>query len=181
MKVFTLGYQTLSSDLYVRTLVNAGVGIVLDVRERAWSQRPEFVKGTLNDALYVAGIRYIHVKAAGNPAQNRKTARSAAECLTRYRIHLKTNVASLHALLTEIRAASGDGRPACLTCYERIYTDCHRSVLIEELQVLAPEIVVVHLEPSVAPKKANNRIQRAITADSPFGSAFLAQAFLPFI
>ena len=37
MRVYTLGYQQISLDEYMETLVEARVGIVLDVRETAWS------------------------------------------------------------------------------------------------------------------------------------------------
>lgn len=44
MKVFTLGYQGLDLSGYIRELVKVGSGVILDVRERAWSNRPDFVK-----------------------------------------------------------------------------------------------------------------------------------------
>jgi uncharacterized protein (DUF488 family) len=178
MKIYTLGYQGLSPELYVRSLVNAGVGTVIDVREHAWSQRPEFVKASLQKTLACSGIQYQHVKAAGNPSQNRKTARSAAECLGRYRTYLRSNPECLRALLIAIESAEQTGRPACLTCFERSYEECHRSVLIEELKLLESSLSPIHLEPFVAPKKKNGRATSS--AHSLLMTAFVGPDFLPF-
>lgn len=181
MKIFTLGYQGLNTEIYVKTLVNAGVGLVLDVREHPWSQRPQFVKSALKDSLNSAGIQYAHIKAAGNPSANRKSARSAAQCLSRYRGHLEKNSQCLRALLIAIETAYDAGRPACLTCYERVYTECHRSVLVEELGKLATALRPIHLEPFIEAKRPRNKEFKAMErSQSPFGSAFVAAAFLPF-
>ncbi len=180
MKIFTLGYQAISKELYVQTLVNAGVGVVLDVRENAWSMRREFIKSSLQHSLATAGIQYCHVKAAGNPAANRKTARSAAECLRRYRSHLKDNSHCLESLLLAIKTASDSQRPACITCYERAHNECHRSVLVDELTRRASDLTAIHLEPFITPKVVKHR-QRIVSSKSPFGSAFVAPAFLPFM
>jgi hypothetical protein len=182
VRIYTLGYQGLSTEMYVQALINAGVGLVLDVRERAWSQRPEFVKSRLQTLLMSSGIEYAHIKAAGNPSANRKTARSAAQCMSRYRNHLAKNSNCLRTLLLSIESASNDGRPACLTCYERHYTDCHRSVLMEELIKLEPASRPIHLEPHITPKPRNGKQLKAVDrSQTPFGSAFMAPAFLPFM
>lgn len=180
MKIYTLGYQGLSAELYVQALVNAGVGVVLDVREHAWSQRPAFVKSTLQKALLAAGIRYEHIKAAGNPSQNRKTARSAAQCLGRYRTYLRENTDCLHSLLLAIESAADSGRPACLTCYERSYEECHRSVLIEELKTLESSLAANHLEPFIDRKKKKIRSTSSAKTHSLLSSAYVGPAFLPF-
>jgi len=180
LRVFTLGYQGLSSDLYVRSLINAGVGTVLDVREHAWSQRPEFVKSSLRNALSGVGIEYAHIPTAGNPSKNRKTAKSAAQCLGRYRKHLTRNDACLRSLIFVIEAAAKTGKPACLTCYERSYSQCHRSILIEELLKLEPSLSPIHLEPYIEPKRRKTSVGSSRERPSSFHTAFMAPAYLPF-
>jgi len=176
MKVFTLGYQNLSAELYVRSLINAGVNLVLDVREHAWSQRPAFIKSNLERSLRAAGIKYLHLRGAGNPSRNRKTARSAAECMRRYRKHLRDNRDCLNQVIEAVQSAERLGGVACLTCYERKPEDCHRSVLMEELIKLMPDLKPVHLEPSLElKKKVKNLGKPSLNA-----SAFLAPQFLPF-
>jgi uncharacterized protein (DUF488 family) len=176
LRIYTLGYQGLSQELYVQALVNAGVGVVIDVREHAWSQRPAFVKSTLRAALLQARIEYRHIKSAGNPSKNRKTARSAAECLSRYRTHLSQNLDCLRELLMIINEAEQVGRPASLTCYERSYLDCHRSVLIEELLNLEARLMPIHLEPTIVTRLK----PQGLTRPSLATTAYLAPALLPF-
>ena len=178
MKIFTLGYQGLSPELYIRSLINAGVGTVIDVREHAWSQRPEFVKAPFKKTLASSNIQYQHIKAAGNPSENRKTARSAAECLGRYRTYLRSSPECLRTLLIAIEKAEQSGRPACLTCFERRYEECHRSVLIEELKLLESSLSPIHLEPFVAPKK--KKAKRSSSTPSLLITAFVGPDFLPF-
>lgn len=145
IRLFTLGYQGISLGNYVETLRAAGVGVVLDVREKAWSYKRGFSKSQLERALADADIDYVHVKSAGNPKANRATATSTEECLARYRVHLAENPGCLDELLDHARSASNAGRPACLTCFEQEPEDCHRSILAEELVRLAPRIATTHL------------------------------------
>src|SRR6202044_2139648 len=74
LDLYTLGYQGVDVDTYVRTLKEAGVGIVVDVRETPWSHKRGFCKNILSSELSKAGIEYVHVKSAGNPKENRRTA-----------------------------------------------------------------------------------------------------------
>lgn len=144
-RLYTIGYQGKSLAAYIEALVAVGVGVVVDVREVPWSYKPGFSKAQLERALATADIGYVHVKAAGNPATNRKTAKSVTECLTRYRVHLANNPDCLEVLLLHVRAAARTGKPACLTCFEHLPADCHRSILAEELGRLAPELSTTHL------------------------------------
>ena len=178
MRIYTLGYQGLSSALYVQGLINAGVGLVVDVREHAWSQRPAFVKANLRNTLAAAGIDYCHVKEAGNPSRNRKAAKTATECLTRYRSYLRGNASCLDQLLLIIQKADEMGRPACLTCYERDSHECHRSILLEELAAVAPTLLSVHLEPTLPTKTKAWRHEPS--RNSLTSTAFLTPALLPF-
>ena len=175
MKLYTLGYQRLSGSLYLQNLVNAGVGIVIDVRENAWSQRPDFIKSNLRRMLATVDIDYHHLRGAGNPSTNRKNARSARECLRRYRQHLRANADCIIELLALVREADSRGRPACLTCYERESPNCHRSILIEELRRVEPALNPYHLQPTlyVAPERV--KPVRSLMSD-----AFLAPTLLPF-
>ncbi len=147
MQVYTLGYQGLKLEDYVDTLQEAGVGVVLDVRERAWSYNRRYIKGVMANTLAESGIRYEHLGACGNPSSNRKSASSMEECLTRYRVYLSENADCLDELRNAIANAFETGRPACLTCFEREPDECHRTILLDFLSELAPELEVVHLVP----------------------------------
>src|SRR3954466_15182988 len=89
LNLYTLGYQGVDVNTYVQKLKGAGVGIVADVRETPWSHKRGFCKNILSSELLREGIEYIHVKSAGNPKENRRTAPDLAECLRRYQSYLK--------------------------------------------------------------------------------------------
>jgi len=178
MKIYTLGYQNLPVESYVQALVNAGIGLVLDVREHAWSQRRAFIKSNLSRSLSAVGIEYSHVKEAGNPSSNRKTARNAAECMARYRQYLRRDQSGLNELIRRLDSLEQSGRSACLSCYERRAEDCHRSVLILELMKMRPDLTSIHLQPTF---ERPNQSKRCPTKHSLTTSAFLAPGFLPFM
>lgn len=134
LNVYTLGYQGVDVDVYVSKLRAAGVGLVADVRETPWSHKRGFCKNILSSELSKAGIEYVHVKSAGNPKENRRTAPDLAECLRRYRIYLGENPAGVTDLIEIIRAAASRNRTVCLTCFEKDVSDCHRSILVEAVR-----------------------------------------------
>lgn len=146
MHVFTLGYEKISLQDYLYILIESGVGVVLDVRETAWSYKRGFSKSQLQAALKSVDIEYIHVPSAGNPSSNRKTAKSSAECLRRYKKHLEGHLDCLDELIVQIKKAAKSGRPACLTCFERLPEDCHRSILIDAIALQEPRLRPTHLE-----------------------------------
>jgi uncharacterized protein (DUF488 family) len=121
MRIYTLGYQQINLQDYLNTLVESGVGVVLDVREVAWSYKPGFSKSQFQKAL-------------------------RTECLRRYRRYLQAHLNCIDELLAHIRRAAKEGRPACLTCYERKPVDCHRSILIDALEIAEPALRTIHLE-----------------------------------
>jgi uncharacterized protein (DUF488 family) len=118
-----------------------GVDLLVDVRERAWSQRPEFRKAALKSALESAGLMYYHFKEAGNPFRPRQgEVKSFASCAESYRFLLASSPQILADALELVTGAD-----VAFFCYEAASTACHRSVLVEELRRLEPSLEVEHL------------------------------------
>lgn len=134
LDLYTLGYQGVDVDTYVRKLKAAGVGIVADVRETPWSHKRAFCKNALTTELSKAGIGYIHVKSAGNPKENRRTAPDLAECLRRYEEYLILNPGGVSDLVGLVQMAASQNRTVCLTCFEKDVNDCHRSILVNAIK-----------------------------------------------
>jgi uncharacterized protein (DUF488 family) len=134
LNIYTLGYQGVDIDGYVQKLKAAGVGVVADVRETPWSHRRGFCKNILSTELSKAGIDYVHVKYAGNPKANRRTAPDLTECLRRYRDYLEENPTGITDLIEVVRKAASRNRTVCLTCFERDVNDCHRSILVDAMR-----------------------------------------------
>ena len=134
--VFTIGYQGKSTDDLCQQLVAAGVQALVDVRDRAWSYRPEYRKNALREKLAQHGIEYVHCREAGNPFRPKQGEKLALEkCAQRYRGHLKETPTALTAVQVLVTA-----RPVALFCYEHEYRQCHRGVLVEELTKTVPDL-----------------------------------------
>jgi uncharacterized protein (DUF488 family) len=144
LNLYTLGYEGVDVDTYIRRLSAAGVGMVADVRETPWSHKRGFCKNILSSELSRVGIEYVHVKSAGNPKENRRTAPSLTECLRRYKDYLRDNPAGVIDLILVIRSAASRNQSVCLTCFERDVHDCHRSILVDAMRKQI-EIRPVHL------------------------------------
>jgi len=144
--IFSLGYQGLNIADYVDTLKNNGVGLVIDVRETAWSYKIGFSASPLRLALEKEGIEYLHLKSAGNPSKYRKSAKTTKQCLSWYRRYLGGNQECLGDIALQIKKITATGKHVCLTCYERNADDCHRSILTDFLQNMKPKLNVVHLQ-----------------------------------
>jgi uncharacterized protein (DUF488 family) len=144
LNLYTLGYQGVDVETYVKRLKTAGVGMVADVRETPWSHKQGFCKNLLSSELSNAGIEYVHVKSAGNPKENRRSAPNMAECLRRYRDYVKSNPAGIVDLIQLIRTETSRNRSVCLTCFEKDFQDCHRSILVDALREKL-RILPVHL------------------------------------
>lgn len=140
--VFSIGYERKSAEDVCARLVAAGVEALVDVRERAWSHRPEFRKNALRQALAAHGIEYVHCPEAGNPFRPAPGEKLDFEdCTRQYRQHLRTKPAAF----AEVRRLIV-GRTVALFCYEREHGRCHRGVLLEELADVVPKLAHEPLE-----------------------------------
>ncbi|MGH8263651.1 MAG: DUF488 family protein [Steroidobacteraceae bacterium] len=130
LRVLTIGYEGITVESFLRTLRNAGVTRLLDVRELPISRRKGFSKTALATALNAAGIDYQHERALGAPRHLRHRLR-ADRNLTRYFADFREYLATQRTLLDTL-ARTVTGRVALL-CYERNPAECHRSVVATAL------------------------------------------------
>lgn len=138
---FTVGYQGRGVNDLCFLLTRAGVVVLVDVRERAWSQRPEFRKVAFREALKKHGIHYLHMKEAGNPFRpGNGDARDFSQCAEDYRLFLLLSPNLLKRALELVSS-----HEVAFFCYESSNEDCHRTVLVEELRRLQPSLEVEHL------------------------------------
>lgn len=131
---------------FLRTLKEAGVVTLADVRAVANSRRPGFSKNSLAANLEAVGIGYRHLRALGTPAEGRAAARAGkhAEMHAIFRDHLvlPEAQASLDALATLVAV---DG-PVCLLCFEADPAHCHRTLVADALALLV-KFRLAHLRP----------------------------------
>lgn len=142
--LLTIGYEAhREPDSLVAVLRAADVERLVDVRDLPLSRRRGFSKTALTATLKEAGIAYEHERALGNPKFYRDLYKSgqAAAGRVAYSAHVRNSAAwAIDAL-----AATLAGERTCLLCFEHDHRDCHRDVIVEELQARMPALLVQHL------------------------------------
>lgn len=130
----SIGYQGRKVQDLCAELKTHGVELLLDVRQAAWSHRPEFRKQALAAALAKHGVAYLHMREAGNPFRPRKgEAVSIAECAKHYRKHLATSPGVVSSVAATLRAQT-----TAVFCFEAQHEHCHRSVLLAAVAAQDP-------------------------------------------
>jgi uncharacterized protein (DUF488 family) len=67
VNIYTIGYEGLGPEDFLRQLRRANVSMVVDVRDVPLSRKRGFSKTALADALQAAGLEYTHVRSLGFP------------------------------------------------------------------------------------------------------------------
>src|SRR5205807_975474 len=115
--LFTIGYEKARQADLVATLAEAGVKTLIDVRDRPISRRPGFSKNQLAQAVEVAGIEYVGLKALGTPPEGREANRRRD--WPRFWNIVEEKLAGGEAeLALQQAAAIAAQSPSCLLCYE---------------------------------------------------------------
>jgi uncharacterized protein (DUF488 family) len=115
----------------VTLLKEAGVDVVIDVRESTWTRKPGFFKTRMATDLAAAGIGYHHAGFAGHPRSLRQDLTNNTEIVARFRTHLAQNPGISVELDQLIESFISEGKRVALTSFPRHPDDCHRSVLAE--------------------------------------------------
>ena len=129
----TIGYENAELSDFVSTLLDVGVNVLVDVRDRAQSRKKGFSKTALSQALKVEGIEYIHLRELGDPKEGREAARRGQwdKFDKIYKEVLATKKA--REAITYIENLSAT-KSLCLLCYERDYKTCHRKYITDDIE-----------------------------------------------
>jgi uncharacterized protein (DUF488 family) len=130
--LYSIGYEKALLRDVIATLADAGVAVVLDVRDRPISRRPGFSKRQLAAAIEEAGMRYVHLAALGTPPEGRLANRKRD--WERFWAIVDDKLCRPEAELDLGRAAEiASAAPSCLLCYEADWQICHRSRIADML------------------------------------------------
>jgi uncharacterized protein (DUF488 family) len=147
-EVWTIGYEAAGFGAFLAALREAGIRVVLDVRDLPLSRRAGFSKNVLAASLAEAGIEYVHLKALGTPKEGRLAARRGDHAL--FWSIVDERMKTPEARLALNRAADIAGqRRAALLCFEADPAQCHRLRVAEDLNKEFG-FEVRHLRPAVA-------------------------------
>jgi uncharacterized protein (DUF488 family) len=130
--LYSIGYEKARLPDVVAALASAGIGTLIDVRDRPISRRPGFSKNQLAAGLEAAGIRYLPLRALGTPPEGREAGRRRE--WARFWGIVEAKLATTEAELALQQAASvAQAGSSCLLCYEADWRCCHRRRVAEIL------------------------------------------------
>lgn len=133
--IVSVGYQGRSAEELVAALVDAGVTVLVDVRENAISRKAGLSKRALAERCQSHGISYVHERTLGNPRHNRDGFREGRpESRQAFEQHLVEQGADALGRIGELLKS----RTVGLLCFEADPCSCHRSIVAEHLKALDP-------------------------------------------
>lgn len=137
----SVGYEGREASELIDHLRSLDVSVVVDVRLNAISRKRGLSKTALREALEEAGIDYVHLRALGNPRENRDAYRAgsnAAHRRFRRRLDSSDGVAAIEHI---IRLALG--RIVAVLCFEAEHTACHRASVIDAVVERRPRVAAI--------------------------------------
>jgi uncharacterized protein (DUF488 family) len=128
--VFTVGYERRSSEDLISRLLDAGVEVLADIREKPISRRADFRAAPLREACVDAKIAYQAWPLLGSKESHRDDLHESGDINA---FHKKFRTYARRCLMEQIELIATEvaRRPVALFCYERDHEDCHRMVVAE--------------------------------------------------
>lgn len=130
--ILTIGYEGATVEDFVATLRMADAQVLIDIRNVPVSRKRGFSKKALAEILESVGLKYVHLRDLGDPKPGREAAkRGDMEAFQRiFRAHMESQDAQ--EALGQALDITARAR-ACLLCFERDHSGCHRSIVAEEM------------------------------------------------
>ena len=125
MNVYTIGYEGVALEDFLRQLQGARVQIVVDVRDVPLSRKRGFSKTALAAAIRASGMEYLHLRNLGCPKPIRDRYRTDKDW-SAYTVAFMEHLREQSAAVGEL-AALCKARTAALLCYEADADFCHRT------------------------------------------------------
>lgn len=143
LALVSLGYEGRTADELIVNLQHQSVTVLVDVRLTPLSRKPGLSKHRLAKALAAVDIEYVHLRALGNPPDNRPAFRAGDPLSHKYYKRLLQAEEAAQAL--QHVAELMDGGTVALLCFERQHDLCHRHLVAEELRRVNPKVAIVQV------------------------------------
>ncbi len=134
--IVSIGYEGRSLEGYLVRLLEAGVGVLCDVRRNPLSRRYGFSRSTLSTACEGVGIRYEHMPELGIASEDRRGLETQADYDALFAVYERDALPLQTASLARIASWVEAGARVALTCYESLPQQCHRRCVAESLEGL---------------------------------------------
>ncbi len=138
-QLFSIGYEGVTLETYINTLIINDVRVLCDVRKNAYSRKFGFSKKQLREACEGVGIKFIHIPELGIESEKRRTLSSQEDYDVLFEDFEKTTLKSNYAALLKVREIIQEEKRVALTCFENNPRQCHRTRVANALMQL-PDI-----------------------------------------
>ena len=136
-QLFTIGYEGVALEDYIKRLIIEDVHVLCDVRKNAYSQKYGFNKSQLEKACEGAGIRYVHVPDLGIESDKRQDLRSQHDYDVLFAEYDRTVIPQNQQSLRYVYNLIMTDERVALTCFEKDPKQCHRSRVAKALMDMA--------------------------------------------
>jgi len=126
--IFTVGYEGVAIEKFVRELRKNGIDRIIDVRCNPISRKPGFSKTSLRMRLQEAGIEYVHIPELGIHSSLRKSLQTDDDYEALFAYYEKTILPKMTAKIAEAIALLQE-KPSAFLCFEGDPQHCHRTRL----------------------------------------------------
>jgi uncharacterized protein (DUF488 family) len=130
--IFTIGYERRDPDEMISLLWDAGVQLLVDIRERPVSRKPDFREDALRARCEDAGIEYELWQELGSTADQREALKETGDT-EGFRRRFRAYARRYKAHVVDRLARRAKSKTIALMCYERVHEDCHRAVVADLL------------------------------------------------
>lgn len=131
-RLVSIGYEGRSAEDLIAELTHQDVQVLVDVRLTPLSRKPGLSKRRLAERLAEAGIGYLHLKALGNPKENRQPfwdGRVKDGCAAFNKLLDSEEPQAALATIADLTATA----TVAILCFERDHDRCHRQVVTDRV------------------------------------------------
>lgn len=132
--LFTLGYEGLSIDAYLKFLLPSDIAVLVDVRKNPLSRKYGFSKQQLIQATSLAGLAYQHIPDLGIPSSLRQDLENEADYQQLFDNYATTLLPKQKAAIEQVKYLLAKKKRIVLMCFEANPQFCHRHKIVEYLQ-----------------------------------------------
>lgn len=143
ISIYTIGYEGVSIDSFLNTLLQNGIKRVIDVRKNALSRKWGFAKNTLAGLCNKVEIGYMHIPELGISSDKRVNINTKEDYDKLFDEYEKNYLPSHNPLVKNVLSLI-EQTPSALLCMEADVQMCHRGRLASMLNKMS-DIQVVHL------------------------------------
>jgi uncharacterized protein (DUF488 family) len=144
IQLLTTGYAGHDLDSFVAKLREHGVETIVDVRQNPVSRKRGFSKSKLEKFLAEHGIRYVHMRELGVPAELRNRLRGGECELDEYFAEFARYLSTHDETLASLQSRASNER-CCLLCVESRPEECHRSIIADAIIKRDHRLRITHI------------------------------------